>query len=300
MTISTYCLDCADKIIKSGNAQLAACASGSRKDIPVILIMGATFSMDGWPQELITALVDHGLYVVRFDHRDTGQSSTALPGETAYTVEDMAEDTMAVMDAYGLPRAHLVGMSLGGYIAQMIAARYPKRVNTVTLIGSEPLGWDGPALPQISQAFLDHFESLSRVDWTSPQAVAEFMLQSERLSAGSGERFDEPRARTRVERMLGRAPAISSMFNHASLQTAEDWTAHYRHVTQPVLVIHGEDDPILPVENGRALAKNLPSARLVVMPGVGHELPLRVLGFLAEQIAKHIGARARTSANSGR
>ena len=149
--------------------------------------MGATFSMHGWPEELITALDGHGLYVIRFDHRDTGQSSTVPLGQATYTVLNRMEDTLALLGAYGLP-AHLVGMSLGGVIAQMFTVRHPERVDTVTLISSEPLGWDAPLLPYISQVFLD---GLTNIDWCDPHAMAQSLMQSERLSAGSGEGFDE-------------------------------------------------------------------------------------------------------------
>jgi len=290
MTVSTYGLGYADQIITRGDTKIATRTCGASSDTPVMMIMGATFSMDGWPEELITALAGHGLYVIRFDHRDTGQSSTVLFGRATYTVEDMMEDTLAVLDAYDLPKAHLVGMSLGGYIAQMISVRHPKRVATVTLISSEPLGWDGPSLPHISQGFLDHCSKLPTIDWDDPHAVTEFLVQSERLSAGSGEEFDENRAKAGVDRMLSRAQNISSMFNHGALSTTDDWAGQYRNVGQPTLVIHGEDDPILPIENGRALAQSLRRARLLPMPGVGHELPARVLKHVADEIAAHICA----------
>ncbi|MDP9840039.1 pimeloyl-ACP methyl ester carboxylesterase [Neorhizobium huautlense] len=291
MTVSTYSLGHADQIISRGDTKIATRTCGASSDAPVLMLMGATLSMDGWPDELVTALAGRGLYVIRFDHRDTGQSSTVPFGQAEYTVEDMMDDTLAILDAYDLPKAHLVGMSLGGYIAQMIAVRLPERVATVTLISSEPLGWDGPPLPHISQEFLDHFSKLPTVDWDDPRAVTEFLMQSERLSAGSGGEFDENRAKAGVDRMLGRAQNISSMFNHGALSTTEDWAGQYRNVDQPTLVIHGEDDPILPIENGRALARSLPCARLLSMPGVGHELPARVLDFLTDEIAAHIGAR---------
>ena len=292
MTVSTYSLGYADQIVSQGDTKIATRTCGASSDTPVMMIMGATFSMDGWPEELITALAGHGLYVIRFDHRDTGQSSTVPFGQATYTVEDMMGDTLAVLDVYDLPKAHLVGMSLGGYIAQMIAVRHPERVATVTLISSEPLGWDGPSLPHVSQEFLDHFSTLPDVDWDDPRAVTEFLMQSERLSAGSGEEFDENRAKAGVDRMLGRAQNVSCMFNHGALSTTEDWAGQYRNVDQPTLVIHGEDDPILPIENGRALAQSLPRARLLPMPGVGHELPLRSLDFIADKIVEHVRAHS--------
>jgi pimeloyl-ACP methyl ester carboxylesterase len=122
---------------------LAAQSLGRAGDPAMVLVLGATASMLGWPDEFCAGLAERGLRVIRFDHRDTGRSTTAPLGEVDYTVEDLASDVTAILDAYGLDRAHLAGMSLGGYIAQMAAVEHPERVASLTLIASEPLGWDG-------------------------------------------------------------------------------------------------------------------------------------------------------------
>ena len=268
---------------------LATEAFGSPADPPLLLVMGATASMLGWPDELCTELAGRGLYVIRFDHRDTGESTTVPPGEAAYTVEDMAGDVIAILDAFGLDTAHLAGMSLGGYIAQMVALEHPGRVASLTLIASEPLGWDGAPLPQISSAFLDHFGALAALDWSDRGAVTEFLVESERLCAGSAVPFDEDRERARVGRVLARTESPASMFNHGTLTTREDWTGRFREIACPVLVIHGAEDPILPVENGRALAAGIVGAALLVLPGIGHELPLPEIPGIADRIAAHAG-----------
>jgi len=276
------------RVVEHQGIRLATEAFGDPNDQPVLLVMGATASMLGWPDEFCISLAERGLHVIRYDHRDTGQSTTVPPGEATYAVEDLAEDAIAILDAYGIDKIHLIGMSLGGYITQMLAVAQPKRVASLTLIASEPLGWDGAELPHISQAFLDHFSTLASLDWSDRGAVADFLVESERLCAGAGTTFDEYRERARVERVISRTDSLPSMFNHGALVTRDDWTGRFREIGCPVLVIHGADDPILPVENGRAIAQAVPHASLTVLTGTGHELPVMAIPELAEQIAAHV------------
>lgn len=277
------------KTIDRNGVSLATESFGRVGDPAVVLVMGATASMLGWPDDFCAALAAGGLYVIRFDHRDTGQSTTLAPGLAAYAVEDMAGDVLAVMDGHGVARAHLVGMSLGGYIAQMLALTAPGRVASLTLIASEPLGWDGAVLPHLSDDFLAHFAALAGLDWSDRASVAEFLVTTDRLCAGSGAPFDAAAARVRVERVLDRTTSPASMFNHAAVATRQDWHGAYRRIACPVLVVHGADDPILPVENGRALAAGIPGAGLLVLPGVGHELPARVIEPVTARVAAHVG-----------
>lgn len=279
--------------VEHDGIRLAIQTFGRAGDPAMLLVMGATASMLGWPDEFCAALAESGHFVIRFDHRDTGRSTTVPPGEAGYTVEDLAGDVIAILDACGLERAHLIGMSLGGYVAQMVAAEHPGRIASLVLIASEPLGWDGAPLPHISQAFLDHFGELGALDWSDRAAVTDFLVESERLCAGTAVPFDPERERARVELVLSRTDSPASMFNHGALTTRADWTGRFREITCPVLIVHGEQDPILPVENGRALAAGIAGASLVVLPGIGHELPLPAIPALAERIAAHAGRSAR-------
>ncbi|NJN35809.1 MAG: alpha/beta hydrolase [Nitrospiraceae bacterium] len=278
------------QFVNNKGISLAAQSFGSSADPALVLLMGATASMLGWPDELCDALAGHGLFVIRFDHRDTGLSTTVPLGEARYAVEDMAEDVLAVMDGHGLRNAHLMGMSLGGYIAQMLAVTQPERVPSLTLIGSEPLGWDGEPLPHISGAFLDHFATFGDLDWSDQDAVMDFLLEIERLCAGSGQPFDEKRAAARIREILERTDNVASMFNHSSRTTRSDWTGRFREISCPTLVLHGAEDPILPVENGRAIAEGIAGAELVIMDGVGHELPMSHVTMIADRVARHVFA----------
>jgi pimeloyl-ACP methyl ester carboxylesterase len=260
------------RIIETGGVRLATESFGRPGDPALVLVMGATASMLGWPDVLCEALAGGGLHVIRFDHRDTGASTTLPPGTAEYAVEDMAADVLAVLDSYGIGRAAVMGMSLGGYIAQMVALLAPERVTALVLLASEPLGWDGPELPNMSEAMLAHFGALAGLDWTDEAAVAGFMVETERLCAGSVPGFDAGTARARVARVLARTESPASMFNHARLTLREDWTSRFRQIVQPGLVIHGAEDPVLPPANGEALAAGIAGAELVVVPGMGHEL----------------------------
>ena len=272
------------RTVSNGAIKLAAEAFGDPKDAPLVLSMGATASMLWWPEELCEKLAAQGRYVIRYDHRDTGQSTTTPPGAPDYTVEDIAADLIAIMDGFALPRADIVAMSLGAYIAQMAALTAPNRIRSLTLMGAEPLGWTGPALPGIAPAFLDHFVAFETLDWANREAVAAFMLESARLCTGGGHPFDAARTLRRVEAELDRAVDIRSAFNHGAIAPRGDWSGAVARITQMTLVIHGAEDPILPLANGEALAGAIPGARLVILDGVGHELPDVALPRIAGEI----------------
>lgn len=276
------------RIINNGAVRIVTEAFGSPDDPAIVLVMGATASMLGWPDPLCRTLADRGLYVIRFDHRDTGGSTTVPPGAATYAVEDMAADVIAVLDGHGIARAHLMGMSLGGYISQILALTHRDRVRSLTLVASEPLGWDGPALPHISQDVLDHFANLATLDWSDQDAVAAFLLEIERLCAAPKHGISEVASRNQIMRVLSRTDSAGSMFNHTSLTTQSDWTGGYRNLDLPLLVIHGEHDPVLPLGNGQALANNIGEASLAILAETGHELPDRVHSEIADLVISHV------------
>lgn len=278
------------RIVETRGLSLATQSFGNPADPAVLLVMGATASMLDWPEALCAGLAAQGLHVIRYDHRDTGLSTTFPPGTAAYAVEDLRDDLIAVLDGLGIARAHVAGMSLGGYLAQMAAVSHPGRIASLVLVASEPLGWDGAPLPHMSEAVMAHFGALATLDWADTAAVRAFMLGLAALCAGSGAAFDAAAAGRQIDAVLARSPAIASAFNHAAMTGRDDWTGAFRKIGQPVLVLHGSDDPVLPVENGKALAAGIPDARLSVLAGVGHELPDRVLPQVVALIAGHLAA----------
>lgn len=255
----------------NGSVEICTEAFGDPADPTVLLIMGATASMLWWPEAFCLALAGTGFSVIRYDNRDTGRSTTAPAGAPTYTMEDMANDAIAVLDDYGVHSAHVVGMSLGGMIAQLVALKVPERVLSLTAISTSAFDEDDPDLPPMSPAFLAHFERLEALDWTDRDAVVAFQVESARLSANAGARFDEDEARRLAEREFDRARNPRSAMNHGRLSGGEAWSGRVSEIATPALVIHGERDPILSLAGARKLTARLGDARLRILEG-GHEL----------------------------
>lgn len=237
----------------------------------VLLVMGATASMVWWPDSMVRALSQSGFRVICFDHRDTGQSTTNPPGEVRYDIMDLASDLIAILDAHDVESAHLVGMSLGGYLAQIAALTHPQRVKSLTLVASEPLGIDY-AGAGLAPAFMDHFASMAELDWTNHDAVARFLLRIAELSAGSALPFDTDAALARIETELARTQSMQSAFNHSMLAGQLDAGLDAGKLDLPVLLIHGTEDPIIAVAAAEASAAATRDAQVLLFAGRGHEL----------------------------
>ncbi|MFC3693273.1 alpha/beta fold hydrolase [Chenggangzhangella methanolivorans] len=273
-------------IARNGPVELCTQAFGDPDAPPVLLVMGAAASMMWWPDRFCEALAEGGRRVIRFDHRDTGASTTNPPGPAAYAVEDLADDVLAILDAYGLTRAHLVGMSLGAFVSQLVALRDPDRVSSLTLIAAEPLGGEDAPGPSMSEAFLAHFATLDDVDWRDESAVGAFLGRIAELSSSPARGVDRAVTDERIAREFARSRNLRSAFNHATVGGDFDhWDL--REIAAPTLVIHGAHDPVLPLANGEAIGRRIPGARLHVLPDAGHELHGDDLDVIAAQILAH-------------
>jgi pimeloyl-ACP methyl ester carboxylesterase len=275
------------RLVRHESIRLATEAFGDPGKPPLLLIMGATASMLWWPDEFCRALAGTGRFVIRYDNRDVGQSTTGLPGEPGYTVDDLAEDAVAILDGYGLSRAHLVGMSLGGMIAQIVALTHPARVATVTAISSARVDEDDPDLPPTDPQLLEHFGTIASLDWTDREAAVAFHVESFRISAGRWAAFDVERARRLAEREYDRAINPQSAMNHAMLTGGESYRGRLGDVRAPFLVIHGKNDPILSFAHGMRLAEAVPGSRLVSLDEAGHELNERDWSRIVNEIHVH-------------
>jgi len=238
----------------------------------VLLIMGAMSSAVWWPEGFCRRLAERGRYVIRYDHRDTGRSTSHARARAGYTVEDLADDAVGVLDGYELDRAHLVGMSLGGYLAQIIALKQPSRTLTLTLIASERLARADPGLPAIDPSVIEYHARAAELDWSDREAVVSYQVGAWRLISGSAHAFDEPAIRAMAEADFDRTPTLLTTFKHAALGDAVGWVDRLEEVGVPALIIHGTEDLVLPYAHAQALESALPTATLLTLEGTGHEL----------------------------
>jgi pimeloyl-ACP methyl ester carboxylesterase len=275
-----------ERRVTHGEIHLATEVRGEATNGTILLAMGATASMLWWPEALVAGLAAGGYQVIRFDHRDTGKSTTNAPGDVRYDVADLADDLVAILDDYHVPAAHVVGMSLGGLVSQFVALKHPERVATLTLIASEPLGtpYEGEG---IAPGFMEHFATMGDLDWTDQDAVARFMLRIAELSAGPAHPFDPEAAMARIRAEQARTQSLQSAFNHSMIAGELDPGLTAAAITQPLLLIHGSDDPIISVAAARKTAQIVPAAELLVLEGVGHELPAEEIPRIVDAILKH-------------
>ena len=259
-------------MIHSDRAEICTESFGQPGDPPLVMIMGAMASMLWWPAGFCERLASGGRFVLRYDNRDTGRSTAYDPGQAPYTLDDLARDAVAVLDGYGIERAHLVGMSAGGVVAQLTALAYPERVASVTAVSTSKVSAPDPSLPGPDPAYLEHAARFDDLDWSDTDALGELIVEDARHLAGSRHPFDEAAARELVERDLRRARNPQSLKNHGTLGGGERWQDRLGELSVPLLVIHGTADPLLPMEHGVALAKAVGGAKLVTIEGGGHEL----------------------------
>jgi len=261
-----------ERLINAKDATLCAEDFGSPSDPPLIFVMGAASSMLGWLTPLLEAIAAAGRYVIRFDNRDTGRSTTYPHGTTPYDLGDMADDIIAVADGYGLDSVHVVGISLGGLLAQIAALKHPSRVRSLTLISSQIFGPPGFDEPPMSEAMMQHFIGAHTLDWTMEAVAVDYALRTARLLSGSGRELDEEEVRAVAAEDFRRAADPKAALNHQGLAGGEAWYGRTAEIGVPMLVIHGDEDPIIPIAHGEALRDTVAGTRLVRLAGAGHEL----------------------------
>jgi pimeloyl-ACP methyl ester carboxylesterase len=239
--------------------------------------------------------------VIRYDHRDTGRSTTVDFSTDPYTLSDVAADAVGVLDAYSVPAAHVIGFSGGGMVAQTVALEHPERVRTLTSWGSTPLaasfvapdgggsGLPGPA-PEVMEALLWTLQPAADDDERADRFIG--ML---RAYAGMLEPFDEEEARDIVKRMFAQTQSPAAFVNHHLAWAASpDRTEMLAKVEAPTLVIHGTADPVVPLVHAEATAKAIRGARLLTIDGMGHDFPRPALPQIVTAILEHtalVGAR---------
>jgi pimeloyl-ACP methyl ester carboxylesterase len=275
-----------ERLVRANGLTLCYDAFGEEEQPPVVLIMGMGAQMIGWDDEFCRQLAAQGLFVVRFDNRDAGRSTRfdhagtpdvmaamtrawlGIPVQAPYLLQDMALDVVGLLDALDIRRAHLVGASMGGTIAQTVALRHPERMLSLTSIMSttgdrdlpHPKPWALSALMKPTPAALDDYVEHYVRTWR--------MLRGDRFP----EEDERDRARAVRNYARGLNPAGGARQLAAILASGSRRQA-LRRVSSPTLVIHGDADPLVPLAAGRDTAASIPGAELLVLPGMGHALP---------------------------
>ncbi len=269
----------AARTVRAGEVALRVDGFGEPGDPVMVLIMGMGFQLVHWPEGFCRRLAGEGFRVVRFDNRDAGRS-THLPGRR-YTLEDMADDTVGLLDALAVDSAHVVGASLGGMIAQVTAIRHPARVRSLASLMSTT-GRRGRG--RTSPIVLRHL--LARPPRTQEQAIERRVRVFSAVgSRGFSQDLDELRRVTALAMARDPDARAGRRRQHRAVRDAGDRTAALGRVAVPTVVIHGTADRMCAPSGGRATAAAVPGARLVLVDGLGHDLPPGAWPRLVEAIA---------------
>lgn len=252
-------------ITTSDGVNLCVETFGDPADPAIVLAHGASASMLWWEAELCQRLADAGRYVVRYDQRDTGQSTTYPVGEPGYAQTDLAQDVLAIMDHLGVDQAHLVGCSMAGGIVLLLGVDHADRFLTLTFMDTTT----GDAeLPSPTVEFPSRPDDLSTRD-----AQVAYVLDSIRAYDGVSPYYDDDAARALVQADVDRSTnLVAALTNPFLIEFSGPRHGGFADITQPTLVLHGELDPALPLAHGEAIARAVPGARLVVFEGQGHDL----------------------------
>ncbi|WP_245650303.1 alpha/beta fold hydrolase [Millisia brevis] len=276
-------------VAKVGEIELAWQQFGDPDAPPIVLIMGFGAQSVRWPDTFCRRLADPGYRVIRFDNRDIGLSTIldgvrapmldparmarhwlGLPSPAPYTLADMADDTVGLFDALDLDRVHLIGESMGGMIAQIVAAEHPERIRSLGIVHSSTLQ---PFLPPPRPAAIRAMTT-GPTDPSDPESILHQGARATMVIGSPG--FPRPYeehlevARASYERSYHPAGIIRQL---AALTGAGSLLPHSRRISAPTVVLHGKADPLVPIACGRAVARAIPDARLVTIPGWGHDLP---------------------------
>ena len=269
---------------------------------PVLLIMGLGTQMTAWSPEFCNALVAHGHYVIRFDNRDVGLSTKfegakapgrlnyvlnhllSAPLNAPYTLEDMAADAAGVLEALDIEAAHVVGASMGGMIAQLLTVGHPHRVKSLTSLMSSS---GNPRLPPPRSDVLQHI-FIRRPDTGDPEVMLKHASKSIKLISSPGYPRSEEEWRHLISMSLQRSFYPQGFRRHVAAVVADgSRVKRLATIDKPTLVIHGKEDPLIPLECGIDTAKHIKGARLELIDGMGHDIPPQLVDRLTSMIAGH-------------
>ena len=275
----------------------------------ILLIMGLGGQMTRWSDAFTAKLVDRGFRVVKFDNRDIGLSEkmdsagapdipgiiTAVQAGTkppaAYTLDDMAVDAVGLLDALHIPRAHIVGVSMGGMIAQLVAADYPEHTLSLTSIMSTT---GHPELPRATPEAMAVLNQRGPVPDQDMEGYLDHSVRSSKVIGSPGYPTDDAELRERARSDVQRSYSpMGFLRQYAAVAASPHRRDKLKTVTAPTVVIHGDNDPLVPVSGGRDTAASIPGADLRIVPGMGHDLPTALQDTIIDGIMSAV-ARAKT------
>lgn len=304
--------DSRETTLTANGVGLCVQAFGDPAAPTILLVAGAACSMDWWDEGLCRRLAAGGRHVVRYDHRDTGRSTTSTPGQPSYGPQALERDCAELASALGGGPVHLVGFSMGGGIAQVLASRSPELVATLTLVATSPVGGVDADLPGPEPGVLAFFESPPPdPDWDDVDSYADWLVEVERSFAGEIA-FDAARTHATAVRVHHRSLDPAGAANHWLVVGGGEERPEphdVRGIAARTLVVHGTHDPLFPLPHGVALAAAIPGARLLQVPGMGHQVPPRqtwdlvvpaILAHTAETAGPSTSPRGWTASAPGR
>jgi len=263
------------RVISFNGIEIYTESFGLKDNPAILLVMGAASSMIWWEEKFCKKLVDKGFFVIKYDNRDTGKSTTYEPLKPEYTFSDMADDAIHILDAYSIKKAIIMGMSMGGMSTQLIAMKYPERVNGAILLASLYIPKDSDDLPKSSDETNDLFNNIKNFKPRDENETLEFAFKQWSTTNKSSRPHDEKHIKEMIKLDIDRAKNYNSRVNHFFIRPKEEeLNILYKisEITVPVLVIHGTEDIVVPYVQGEMLAKSIPGAVLHTMEGAGHEI----------------------------
>jgi pimeloyl-ACP methyl ester carboxylesterase len=295
--------------VQANGITIAYESFGAPERETILLIGGTGQQLVDWPLELSKGLTDHGYRVVRYDNRDIGRSThftkAGLPDAEAigaalkagtpppipYTLQDMAADAVGLLDALNIQQAHIVGISMGGAIAQFVAIKHPERTRSLTLLMADS---GNPAVPVVAKP-----EVFANVPPQPPAgdkaAFVEYQVKTWQALAGSTYPTDAATLRTRAQRDVERAydpdgltrQATVTLIDH--LEPSAYRLNHLNTIKAPTVVLHGDDDPLVPIAAAHEIVAKVPGAELRIVPGLGHDIPIALVPQFVDAIAAAAG-----------
>lgn len=269
-------MDNGEAMITIGEVDLCAQAFGDPGDPAVLLVHGAGNSLVSWPKEFCQRLAGAGRRVIRYDSRDAGRSTTYEVGAPPYALRDLATDAVGLLDALGITRAHVVGMSQGAAVGQLLALDHTDRVASLTLASSTPggPGHEHPDLPPMAERIQELFAvEAPEPDWSDRAAMIEYLVEAERPFTGTSRPFDADGMRAVAALAVDRAANVAAQVtNPFLLDAGQPWRARLGEIRVPTLVVHGREDPMFPFGHAQAMVREIPGSRLLAMAHTGHEV----------------------------